>query len=90
MTETTNETKPDGAASAVELRVGRRVRKDRDWRDYQVGTKAHAYTGGAWLRTERGWQWNGHCTDWRDVEAERSQRLGADAIGECVELPHNK
>ena len=86
MTETTNETKPDGAASAVELRVGRLARKDRDWRDYQVGTKAHAYTGGAWLRTERGWQWNGH-TDW---PGGTFPTPGADAIGECVELPHNK
>ncbi len=25
-----------------------------------LGTKAPAIMGGAWLKTERGWQWNGH------------------------------
>ncbi len=60
-------------------------KRDREWRDYPIGTKAHAYNGGAWLRTERGWQWNGH-TDW---PGGTFPTPGGDAIGYCVELPHN-
>jgi hypothetical protein len=33
---------------------------DRPWSDYPLGTLAHALGGGAWLRVEHGWQWNGH------------------------------
>ena len=33
------------------------IQKDRDWKDYPVGTKAKAVTGGYWIRVERGWRW---------------------------------
>jgi hypothetical protein len=60
-------------------------KRDREWRDYPPGTKAHAYSGGAWLRTAGGWQWNGHTISPGSTFPEP----GADAIGYCVELPHN-
>lgn len=60
-------------------------KRDREWRDYPVGTKAHAFHGGAWLRTERGWQWNGHTCS----PGSTFPTPGADACGYCVELPHN-
>lgn len=74
----------------VNVHVGRRVGrqllwKDRDWRDYPVGTKAHAYRGGAWLKTERGWKWNGHT----QCPGSTFPTPGADAFGACVELPAN-
>lgn len=56
------------------------IKRDKDWRAYPIGTKAHAYNGGAWLRTDRGWQWNGGVT---------FPTPGADAIGYCIELPEN-
>lgn len=60
-------------------------KRDREWRGYPLGTKAHAFNGGAWLRTERGWQWNGHSSN----PGSTFQTPGADAFGYCVELPHN-
>jgi hypothetical protein len=33
------------------------IRKDRSWKDYPLGTKAKAITGGYWIRVERGWKW---------------------------------
>ena len=30
---------------------------DRPWREYPIGTKAHAVMGGYWTKTERGWKW---------------------------------
>lgn len=35
------------------------IQKDRDWKDYPVGTLAKAIMGGHWYKTERGWKWNG-------------------------------
>lgn len=32
--------------------------KIRPWREYPVGTKAHALGGGYWVKTARGWRWN--------------------------------
>lgn len=32
---------------------------DRAWKDYPIGTKAHALGGGHWTKTERGWKWIG-------------------------------
>jgi hypothetical protein len=63
--------------------VAELLRQDRDWRDYPLGTKAHAYNGGAWLRTERGWTWNGHTR----APGSTFPTPGADAFGKCVELP---
>lgn len=39
--------------------TGRTTRQkiDRPWRDYPIGTKAHACSGGWWTKTERGWKW---------------------------------
>ena len=56
------------------------IKRDKDWRAYPIGTRAHAYNGGAWLRTDRGWQGNGGAT---------FPTPGADAIGYCIELPEN-
>lgn len=53
-------------------------RKDRDWKDYPIGTKAHGCNGGYWIRTERGWKW---CT------GATFPRPGGDAVGKCIELP---
>ena len=68
----------------LDRRVSRALlKRDREWRDYPVGTKAHAYNGGAWLKTVRGWQWNGHTRS----PGSTFPTPGADAIGACVELP---
>jgi len=29
----------------------------REWREHPIGTKAHASTGGYWIKVERGWRW---------------------------------
>lgn len=55
------------------------VGKDKPWRDYPIGTKAHSILGGHWLRTERGWQWQNGST---------FPTPGADAFGRCIELPN--
>ena len=52
---------------------------DRPWRDYPLGTKAHACTGGWWTRVERGWRWGSR----GDV----FPTPGGDACGRCIELP---
>lgn len=36
-----------------------RMCADRPWREYPIGTKAHALMGGHLIKTERGWKW--HC-----------------------------
>lgn len=59
------------------------AKKDRDWRDYPIGTKAHACNGGAWLKTARGWTWNGHTRS----PGSTFPTPGADAFGACIELP---
>ena len=28
-----------------------------EWKDYPIGTKAYASSGGHWIKTERGWKW---------------------------------
>lgn len=35
-----------------------RVRRDRPWHEYPIGTKAWSLGGGHWLRTDRGWKWH--------------------------------
>lgn len=52
---------------------------DRPWREYPLGTKAHAYNGGYWTRVEHGWKWGKH----GDV----FPTPGGDACGKCIELP---
>lgn len=39
--------------------VKRQVKKDREWREYPVGTKARAIRGGHWYKMPNGWKWNG-------------------------------
>lgn len=34
-----------------------KIKKDRDWSEYPIGTKAWAVTGGYWIRMTRGWKW---------------------------------
>lgn len=55
-----------------------RVAVDRPWDEYPIGTKAHAYNGGHWVRVVGGWKW---CT------GSTFPTPGADAIGNCIELP---
>ncbi len=55
-----------------------RIAKDRDWNEYPIGTKAHAFNGGHWVRVERGWKWFNGST---------FPTPGGDAIGKCIELP---
>ncbi len=52
--------------------------RDRAWSDYPVGTKAHSVLGGYWLRTKDGWRANG---------GDAFPHPGADASGDCIELP---
>ena len=54
------------------------LKKDRDWVEYPIGTKAHAYNGGYWIRVKTGWKW--HC-------GATFPSPGGDAIGKCIELP---
>lgn len=56
-----------------------RVAVDRPWGQYPIGTKAHAYNGGYWIRVANGWKWHNGST---------FPTPGADAIGNCVELPN--
>jgi hypothetical protein len=58
-----------------------RLWKDRDWHNYPLGTRAHAYNGGHWVRVRNGWKW--HCGDTFPTP-------GADAIGACIELPNDQ
>jgi len=30
---------------------------DKPWKSYPIGTKAHAFNGGYWTKTARGWKW---------------------------------
>ena len=58
-----------------------KIKRDRPWSEYPIGTKAHAFMGGYWERVKNGWKW---CT------GATFPRPGGDAIGECVELPDNQ
>lgn len=51
--------------------------QDRPWNEYPLGTKAHAFMGGFWIRVALGWKW---CT------GATFPTPGGDAIGQCVEL----
>ena len=49
-------------------------------RDAPLGTKAPADMGGAWVKTERGWQWNAH-TQW---PGNTFPRPGGDWTGKLI------
>ena len=34
-----------------------RIKRDRPWSEYPIGTKAYCVHGGHWIRVERGWKW---------------------------------
>ena len=34
-----------------------KVKKDKLWEDYPMGTKAFATCGGYWIKIKAGWQW---------------------------------
>lgn len=68
----------------IEYRPYPLLRKDREWSAYPIGTKAHAYNGGCWVKNERGWKWNGHLA-WSNGGT--YPQPGPDACGACVELP---
>ena len=59
--------------------MANRETKDRGWSEYPIGTKVHSFSGGYWIRVERGWKW--HVGDTFPTP-------GGDAIGECIELPN--
>lgn len=52
----------------------RMKKKDREWWEYPLGTKAYAIMGGYWERVDGGWKWLGGSTfptpgaDWRELE----------------------
>ena len=54
-----------------------KAKKDRAWYLYPVGTKAHAFDGGYWIRTLNGWKWH---------NGDTFPSPGPDAIGNCIEL----
>lgn len=58
--------------------MDRRIKKDRRWCDYPVGTKVHAANGGHWERVKTGW---------RSLSGDIFPTPGGDAVGRCVELP---
>ena len=53
-------------------------KKDRCWSAYPLGTKAHAYNGGYWLRVLEGWRW---------CSGDTFPIPGGDAMGDCIEMP---
>ena len=55
-----------------------RIRREKPWNEYPIGTKAHAHNGGYWIRMRNGWKW---CT------GDTFPTPGGDACGACVELP---
>ena len=58
---------------------GTRMRQTLPWNEYPIGTKAHACTGGYWIKVHNGWKWcAGNAT---------FPTPGGDAVGVCVELP---
>jgi hypothetical protein len=59
-----------------------RIARDRKWDEYPIGTKAYSFQGGYWIRTGSGW--------WRWMSGDAFPAPGADAIGNCVELPPPK
>lgn len=58
------------------------LKPDRPWNQYPLGTRARAFGGGAWFKTDRGWKWNGP-----DGVGGTFPTPGADAFGHCIELP---
>jgi len=49
-------------------------KRDREWHEYPLGTKAYSFSGGYWEKVKSGWKW---CTgstfptpgaDWREIE----------------------
>jgi len=51
------------------------IKKDKDWSEYPIGTKAKAIGGGYWERSDNGWKWCNGST---------FPRPGADASGFVV------
>ena len=58
-----------------------RLRVDRPWDEYPMGTKAHAFNGGYWIRVQRGWKW---------FSGDTFPRPGGDACGACIEFPESE
>lgn len=38
----------------------RNKKAHESWDSFPIGTKAYAWWGGFWLKTKKGWQWNGN------------------------------
>jgi hypothetical protein len=55
-----------------------RIKKDRPWNEFPLGTKAHACTGGYWIKVKSGWKWS---------TGDTFPRPGGNAVGKCIELP---
>ena len=58
-----------------------RLAVDRAWSEYPIGTKAHAFNGGYWIRVANGWKW---------CSGSVFPTPGADACGQCIELPQGE
>lgn len=35
------------------------IKRELNWNEYPIGTKAKAIMGGHWFKTQLGWKWNG-------------------------------
>jgi hypothetical protein len=57
---------------------------DRPWRDYPLGTKAHAYNGGWWTRVEHGWRYGSRGGVFPTPADSECHPV---ALGRCIELP---
>jgi hypothetical protein len=79
-TETTHETTREAPTRSFGVQRLIMARRDREWMDYPIGTKAHAINGGYWERVERGWKW---CT------GATFPTPGGDAVGACIEMPQD-
>jgi hypothetical protein len=55
-----------------------RYPQTQQWSDYPLGTKAHAFNGGHWVRVALGWKW---------FTGSTFPTPGGDALGNCIELP---
>jgi len=62
-------------------KTNERIKKDREWRDYPIGTKAYAVTGGYWARVKNGWKWQ--------LSGSVFPTPSGGAVGNCIELPNH-
>ena len=72
----------EAEGDSVQTVVSQKTYRDREWREYAIGTKAHSFSGGYWEKVEYGWKWGGSKS-----RGGTFPTPGGDACGLCVELP---